>query len=140
MHKMIGLFVAAVALFWLTAWLVAQEEADKLPLAAHGVYGVGFQWVTFVDENRDSRELKTAIWYPALIPEGEREQAQLGGLTDAEPDTSGAPYPVIFYSHGYNGSPLEAAFFNGHLASQGFVVVGLDHQCGNAPTCLTDRP
>lgn len=138
-YLLIGMSILVISTT-LPIYISAQEESAALPLAAEGPYGVGFQWMSFVDENRQDRQVQTAIWYPAIVPQGETEQGLTRGLLDAEPDSAEAPYPLILYSHGYGGNPLEAAYFNAHLASYGFVVAGMEHHCGNAPTCLTDRP
>lgn len=49
---------------------------------------------------------------------------------DAPLDTSGAPYPVIFFSHGWSGLRVQSTFLMEALASQGYVVVAIDHTYG----------
>src|SRR5450432_92941 len=56
------------------------------------------------------------------------------------PDASGAPYPLLLYSHGLMGSRWEDPGVFLHLASHGFVVASIDHTCDSQPTCLIDRP
>jgi predicted dienelactone hydrolase len=56
------------------------------------------------------------------------------------PDASGAPYPLLLYSHGLGGSRWDDPGVFLHLASQGFVVASIDHTCDSQPTCLIDRP
>lgn len=119
--------------------IMAQED-EVLVLAEHGPYGVGWRSVTFVDESREDRELQTMIWYPAIIPAGQEEDRQMYGLFDAEPDTEVAPYPLILWSPGYGGSKLEGAYLKGHLASYGFVVVGMMHPGDTEPASRVDRP
>lgn len=48
-----------------------------------------------------------------------------------EPDRSGAPYPVIFFSHGNFGIRFQNWHMCEYLASHGYVVVSVDHT-GNA--------
>lgn len=97
---------------------------------------------------RYDRSLTVEIWYPARIPAGETPlilykdtlgrvdtpQAPLvpftfGGraLRDAEPDASGAAYPLIVVSHGFPGSRWMLTYLNENLASKGYVVVAIDH-------------
>ncbi len=47
------------------------------------------------------------------------------------PLSSVAPrYPVIFFSHGWNGIRTQSTFLMEELASQGYVVVSIDHTYG----------
>ena len=46
---------------------------------------------------------------------------------DAEPDASGAPYPLIVLSHGYPGSRLMMTYLAENLASKGYVVAAVGH-------------
>lgn len=105
-------------------------QSEPLPLAKLGPYGVGQRTMTFVDPNRNERELVTEIWYPAVVPQG--QQAKLAedstGLRDAPPDTKGAPYPLILYSHGVSIDRIAQADLKYHLASYGFVVAAMAHK------------
>ena len=71
---------------------------------------------TFVDASRADREVNVMVWYPAKLPEN-AEPSDYN--TDAEPDRSGAPYPLIL------SSAKVGSYFGAHLASHGFVVVGV---------------
>ena len=42
-------------------------------------------------------------------------------------DTTGAPYPVIIWSHGLGGSRDGAGFISRYIASHGYVVVHIQH-------------
>ena len=44
------------------------------------------------------------------------------------PDASGAPYPLVVYSHAHWSMGQEIPYFTEHLASQGFVVIPVDHE------------
>ena len=48
-------------------------------------------------------------------------------LRDAEILTPRVPFPVIFFSHGFNGQRFQNYTLCEHLASHGFVVVAPDH-------------
>jgi predicted dienelactone hydrolase len=70
--------------------------------------------------NRDfpgspERRMAVEIWYPAASAD-----------RDAPADTSGAPYPVIVFAHGYTSSRVQSSTFTHHLASHGYVVASPD--------------
>ena len=95
-------------------------EANSFPLGEPGPYHAGNREITYVDESRDGREVKVLIWYPALT----RTDAD-GKLVvrDAEPDLSGAPYPLILTEEN-SGRYL----FLSHLATHGFVMAAVQDQ------------
>lgn len=128
-----GVLTLLIVLTSIVGPALAQDD-EALPLAEPGPYAVGVTTLTFIDENRDGREVVTEIWYPAIIPEG--EGVPEGGLRDAEPDTSGTPYPLILGSHGGGSNRLSMAASGSHLASHGFVAAAMNH----AGDILTDRP
>ena len=114
-------------------------QSVKSPVAQDGPYQIGVRITKLTDASRDNRLLQTTVWYPALVSKN--------GPRPYPPDTSGAPYPLIIYSHGYAGNSLEAIrIYIDHLVSQGFVVAALDHQdvtdLGFRPhaNALIDRP
>jgi predicted dienelactone hydrolase len=93
--------------------LVTQKPVS-FPLSEPGPYFVGLQAHTIMDESRNDREIQLTIWYPAF------EQTDSDGRTitgNAEPDLSGAPYPLIF-----TGTNSGMGIFKSHLASHGFVM------------------
>jgi predicted dienelactone hydrolase len=97
--------------------LVTQEPVS-FPLSERGPYFVGKLEHTIVDESRSDRKIQLDIWYPAL------EQTDDDGRTitiNAEPDLSGAPYPLILTEEdsGYY-------IFRSHLASHGFVMAEIE--------------
>ena len=61
-------------------------------------------------------------------------------MVDAPLDASGGPYPVILFSHGSCGYPLQSTFLTPLLASRGYIVIAPPHP-GNTinefPTCGT---
>jgi predicted dienelactone hydrolase len=89
------------------------------------LYNVGYRELTFVDSTR-GRTLKTAIWYPTV--EGEANSPD--SISNAAPNLSGGPYPLIMASHGMNSSNQEATVFKKDWARHGFVVAAPDHQKG----------
>jgi predicted dienelactone hydrolase len=96
-----------------TTWVVDEvlPEAVAVGLAEPGEYGVGLREYTFVDPSRDDREVAFDVYYPAITGSD-------SDMVDAEPDRSGAPYPVIV------SSGFTANLLGQHLASHGFVHIG----------------
>jgi predicted dienelactone hydrolase len=71
------------------------------PYQSSTLYGTQFS-----DTQRAGREIGINVWYP---------------VRDDKPDRSGAPYPLIL------SSSKVARIFGDHLASYGFVVVGVNY-------------
>jgi len=90
-------------------------EPFVLPLSDYGPNFIGKRTYSFVDGNRDERQVGITVWYPAIKPEG------FAGTTleDAEPNTAGAPHPVILTS------TKSAGYFAPHLVTHGFAVVSV---------------
>jgi predicted dienelactone hydrolase len=92
----------------------AVETIPSFPLSDRGPYWPGNRVYTFIDESRNGRKIEIQIYYPAL----KEANSQGGTITrDANPDMSGAPYPLILTGPG-SGDYL----FKSHLASYGFVM------------------
>jgi dienelactone hydrolase len=103
-----------------------------------GTYGLGKIDVTFVDASRPtnangsspelaSRTLRTAIYYPALVPSG---GDAIPNAPPAPPGNSGR-YPLILFSHGLGG---QATFYVEVLkawASAGYVVAAPAYPLSN---------
>ena len=123
------------------------EPKGNLPnapqYALHGPYWVG---VTQGTIDADSEHpIPITVWYPAQNPDGARESTTYqwimkwaglpeqdypvkgAALRDAPPDASGAPYPLVIFSHGFAVSAATYAYLLEHLASYGFVVIAPEH-------------
>jgi len=72
------------------------------------------------------RVLNTIVWYPAPIGSGPID-GTFGAVLNAPVESSGAPYPVLLFSHGSCGFPTQARYLTALLASQGFVVIAPPH-------------
>jgi predicted dienelactone hydrolase len=87
----------------------------------------------------EERSLETAIWYPAATGSGPINSA-VGAVLDAPPATGDGAWPVVMFSHGSCGYPLQSPFLTAFLASWGFVVAAPPHP-GNTifqfPACGT---
>ncbi len=110
---------------------------------------------------KDNRHLLTEIWYPVLPEDATGEYTTmadmlgkyfdfiarvvgifatdeeianfhkpLGSITDA-PLAPDGPFPIVIYSHGNGGIRFQSYALCEHLASHGYIVVGVDHP-GNA--------
>lgn len=99
------------------------QDAASLPLSAQGPYGVGVETFDFVDESRDGRVVSTLIWYPAEAG----PNSYLMGQQGAKPITTGAPYPLVIYSHHLGSNNTGTLGVGPHLASYGFVVASANH-------------
>ncbi|AVO37238.1 dienelactone hydrolase [Pukyongiella litopenaei] len=89
---------------------------------------------------RYDRPLPVEVWYPAgagatgaqsmrvFLRDGKTEAEIVGqAVRDAEPDRSGAPYPLVLVSHGYPGNRFLLSHLAENLASKGYVVASIDH-------------
>ena len=115
----------------------------------------------------DPRKIMIQVWYPALpatgasvaywMPNAEivapaiarwlhlpdfflnhLELARTSSYESAPLDKSGGPYPVLVFSHGWGGFRAQNTFQFQELASQGYVVVGMEHTYGTAVTVFPD--
>ncbi len=80
----------------------------------------------------EPRRLDTVIWYPAAASGNEAAV-----ISDANPATDGAPFPVVVFSHGDGNDPRVATYFTEHLASWGFVVVAPPHPGDTSADCTS---
>ncbi len=90
-------------------------EPIPFVLATPGPYDTGIAHFSFVDSSRDNREVSIVIRYPAIVSEDQKGS----DVKDAPPNLTDAPYPVIL------SSSKVAAIFGSHLASHGFITVGV---------------
>ncbi|MFC2043451.1 alpha/beta hydrolase family protein, partial [Chloroflexota bacterium] len=112
----------------------ATLESIGFPLSESGSYHVGIRRnIAFEDSSRDGRKVTITIWYPAVQPQ---ESTSSDPISDAMPDLTNAPYPLIL------SSSKVGSIFASHLASYGFVYVGINGQDSKAHwgQWLTDYP
>ncbi|MFM8862105.1 MAG: alpha/beta hydrolase family protein [Acidimicrobiia bacterium] len=103
--------------------------------AAEAEFGVGFRQLT-VKDPAGARDLSVDVWYPAAKG-ATGKAARYALLPTAYIDSkvaiadisiaTGAPYPLIVYSHGSGGQKFIASFLTEELAAQGFVVIAANH-------------
>ncbi len=120
---------------------VQAQTADFPPLTEPGPYGVRLKILTFVDKSRGDWKLETAILYPADKTKGTPIMPDSLLLREAPPDKTGAPYPLVIYSHAWRNSSGELMDTTALLASQGYVVIAPSHH-DTTPVLheLVDRP
>ena len=122
----------------------AQALSPPPDPAVRGPYPVGVTMRFFkgvFSANGRPRDLVTYIWYPA-VPQTAGPRRSVGAVWDASPNRENGPYPVLTWSHGFTGSPVDSVFLVSHLASHGFVVVAPAHRDreGAPPERRVDRP
>lgn len=109
------------------------QRPDSPTYGQQGRYAVGTRELRIDDPERP---LSVTVWYPALNPDEAAQQTiysegilQVTGhaLRDAEPDTSGGPYPILVFSHGNASTRFQSLYFTERLASYGFIVFAPDH-------------
>jgi predicted dienelactone hydrolase len=92
------------------------QEPVSFPLSEPGPYHVGVREFSAEDASRDGRKVGVRVWYPAVWPEGESGNR---AIPLAEPDRSGAPYPLIV------SSAKLGSLFAPYLVTHGFVWAGV---------------
>ena len=98
----------------------------------YGPYSVGAMSVTFQDAAKGRAEAITGtIWYPATVKDGTPYKYQ--GLIKSDHAlkdvalADAGPFPLIVFSHGYQGFAEQSFFFTEFMASHGFIVAACDH-------------
>lgn len=96
---------------------------------------VGVTTVSFLEQPL-ARPLTCEVWYPAPDTAVEVDQVYGGGFRgraarDA-PVREGGRYPMVVLSHGLRGSRFDLSWLAEGLATEGFVVVSVDHPGSDA--------
>lgn len=143
--------------------LYTQQPPVTPELAFPGTYDVGVSTITATDPKRLNtanfitkieRPLVLEVWYPAQVSEQSplatyknvtrlQKPFELQGdaYRDA-PALSEGSFPLIFLSHGFTGYRTQMFYLGEHLASHGYIVVGIDHKDSTNAEIKTpeDRP
>jgi pimeloyl-ACP methyl ester carboxylesterase len=64
--------------------------------------------------------------------------AKSASYENLPPDHTNGPYPLLIFSHGWNGFRQQSTFLMQELASHGYVVVALEHPYGSRLTVFPD--
>jgi predicted dienelactone hydrolase len=124
-------------------------QPDVTPeLGKRGSYSVGVKTIQATNPRQlsakdyksvEDRTLTLEIWYPAVIKETDIQATyenvtrthkafslQGHSVRDAKTKQD-KTYPLVVLSHGYTGYRTIMFYLGEHLASHGYVVVGIDH-------------
>ena len=127
----LGVFVGAVQ----------AQAADLPPLTEPGPYGVAIKMLQPTDPSRENWTVETTVWFPADPSKDRQLTSRSPTRMGAVPDLSGAPYPLIIFSHGVWGTNTQLSHVMEYLASQGYVVVApWHHDTQPIKFELVDRP
>lgn len=121
-------------------------------LAFPGTYAVGVTTITATDPKRlntanfilnTERQLVLEVWYPSALPKLAEERTSVATYKNVTrmqnpfelqgeayrdaPALSEGNFPLILLSHGFTGYRTQMFYLGEHLASHGYVVVGIDH-------------
>jgi predicted dienelactone hydrolase len=128
-----------------TTSVPAETSTPPLAYAAQGSHAVGYR--VFSTTGAQGQPLTVRAWYPAVgataetatitytapnkfgeqITPGEEITSVGRALADGRPDTTGGPYPLVVFSHGFALSPIDYGTLVEHYASQGYVVLAPEH-------------
>jgi predicted dienelactone hydrolase len=128
-----------------TTSVPADTSTPPLAYAAQGSHAVGYR--VFSTTGVQGQPLTVRAWYPAVgataetatitytapnkfgeqITPGEEITSVGRALADGRPDTTGGPYPLVVFSHGFALSPIDYGTLVEHYASQGYVVLAPEH-------------
>jgi len=86
---------------------------------------VGNQTITFIDTERNNRNIQSLVYYPGTS-EGNNAPINL----------SGGRYPVISFGHGFTLNPNIYIHLFRHLASWGYIVIAPVTETGFSPSHL----
>ncbi|MCE7983099.1 MAG: alpha/beta fold hydrolase [Caldilinea sp. CFX5] len=117
---------------------------DAPEYAKHGPYWVGYR--SLVIGEGTEHPLEVGLWYPALNPQGVKEEITYAitlkvpgmevksptvvygqALRDAAVNAAAGPYPLVIFSHGFSASAAWYSTIVEHYASYGFVVLAPEH-------------
>ena len=132
--------------------LYTYQPAVTPELAFSGPYVVGVTTMTATDPQRlnsgnfltkKARNLTLEVWYPATQSKASSKSQVLATYKDVTrlqnpfelqgsayrdaPVLSEGHFPLILLSHGFTGYRSIMFYLGEHLASHGYVVVGIDH-------------
>jgi predicted dienelactone hydrolase len=134
----------SICLALMLAGCGGENGSSSYPPDKFGPQRVGFRYLDFHDASRD-RSAYTAVWYPALRPQSGAQRVMYlsayegRAYQDAELDDSAAPYPLVMFSHGFQGIGVQSFTLCEHLASQGFIVAAPNHEGNTIFDSSTDE-
>lgn len=152
-RAVILILTALLSCVALTAEKLYTDQPPVTPeLAVSGSYDVGVSTVKINDPDRlntanfittTNRPLLLEIWYPINLPTQKLKptRATYKNVTrlqkpfelqgEAYRDAlivSNGEFPVVLLSHGFTGYRTQMFYLGEHLASHGYIVIGIDHK------------
>ncbi len=141
-------------LYWIASVSYAAEElygkiSPVAPaLSAFGDYSVGVRTIEVTNpaqlntkdfQSKTDRKLTLEVWYPTEVSDsvdkttyqhvtrlGKNFEVNARAYRDVIPFKE-SEFPLVVLSHGYTGYRTIMYYMGEHLASHGYVVVGIDH-------------
>ncbi|MDX1421458.1 MAG: FlgD immunoglobulin-like domain containing protein [Rubricoccaceae bacterium] len=110
------------ALLFLLAAVALPCAAQSAEIDGPGPFPVGHTDVRFDDAVFGQGRITGRVYYPAV---------ETG--TNATPDPTGGPFPLVGFQHGFLGSPDGYDLLCSHIASWGFVVASTGTESGFFP-------
>jgi predicted dienelactone hydrolase len=113
------------------------QDPVEFPPDGPGRYAAGVREFDWRDMERGNeifgRNLASLVWYPAVEPQGGERRTHFIFLEGAawdepDPDRTGAPYPLVLFSHGNKGINFQSYTLTAHLATHGFIVAAPNHE------------
>jgi len=117
-------------------------------LSERGKYAVGVKTIAIINDKHvnalkpaeNTRPLTVEVWYPSNTTSSETTQydnqtrsgvkfsIEANAIRDAALlNNSGTKFPVVVLSHGYTGYRTIMFHIGEHLASHGYIAIGIDH-------------
>ena len=133
--------------------LFAYPPNDIGATAEFGPYPIGIRTYDAVDESRDNvpgdgpRPVTFDVYYPSTAEAVEgvpNEIVELLGIeilpapAYRDVDVAAGVFPLVLFSHGFEGIRFQSFFHVAHLASHGFIVVSPDHHGNTIPDDFND--
>ncbi len=133
--------------------IFAYPPNDVGPTAELGPFPVGVRTFEAVDEARRNvtddgpRPVTFDVYYPSTTEAVEGVPREIVSVLNIEVlpapayrdvTVADGAYPMVLFSHGFEGIRFQSLFHLTHLASHGFVVVSPDHHGNTIPDGLAD--
>ncbi|MDH3202130.1 MAG: hypothetical protein OEM15_14660 [Myxococcales bacterium] len=123
------------------------------PTAEFGPFPIGIRTYDAIDESRlnvngnGPRPVTFDVYYPSTAAAIEGIPQEIVSVLGIEilptpsfrdVETADGVFPMVLFSHGFEGIRFQSFFHVAHLASHGFIVVSPDHHGNTIPDGLAD--
>jgi len=131
--------------------LLSYPPNDIGPTAEFGPFPIGIRTFEMVDESRSNvpgdgpRPITFDVYYPSTSAAVEglpREIVEVLGIeilpapAYRDVELADGTFPLVIFSHGFEGIRFQSFFHVAHLASHGFIVASADHHGNTIPDGL----